>query len=54
VADAVLVEPSAVAALLPAHDVRVLTWLRSSDIRAGLPMNFRATRLKDGLRRFMV
>jgi GxxExxY protein len=54
VADAVLGEVKAVAALLPAHDAQVLTWLRMSHIRIGLLMNFHATRLKDGLRRFIV
>ena len=42
------------AALLPAHDAQVLTYLRMSHIRIGLLMNFYATRLKDGLRRFIV
>jgi GxxExxY protein len=54
VADAVVAEVEAVAALLPAHDAQVLTYLRMSHIRVGLLMNFYATRLKDGLRRFIV
>ena len=54
VADAIIVEVKAVAALLPAHDAQVLTYLRMSHIRVGLLMNFHATRLKDGLRRFIV
>jgi GxxExxY protein len=54
VADAVVVEVKAVAALLPAHDAQVLTYLRMSHIRVGLLTNFHATRLKDGLRRFIV
>ena len=52
--DAVLIEVKAVAALLPAHDARVLTYLRMSPIRIGLLMNFHAIRRKDGLRRFIV
>ncbi|MFL5252866.1 MAG: GxxExxY protein [Rhodopila sp.] len=54
VADAVVAEVEAVAALLSAHDAQVLTYLRMSHIRVGRLMNFYATRLKDGLRRFIV
>jgi GxxExxY protein len=54
VADAIPVEAKAAAALLPAHDARVLSWRRSSHIRVGLLMNFHVTRLKDGLRRFII
>jgi GxxExxY protein len=54
VADVVLVEVKAVAALLPAHDTQVLPYLRTSPIPVGLLMNFHATRLKDGLPRFVV
>lgn len=54
VADVVVVEVKAVAALLPAHDAQILTYLRMSHIRVGLLMNFHAKRLKDGLRRFIV
>ena len=54
VADAVLIKVKAVAALLPAHEAQVLTHLRMSLIRVGLMMNFHATRLKDGLHRFIV
>jgi PD-(D/E)XK nuclease superfamily len=52
VADAIPVEAKA-AALLPAHDARVLTWLRSSHIRIGLLMNVHAIRPTDSLRRFI-
>ncbi|WP_158258726.1 GxxExxY protein [Rhodopila globiformis] len=41
------------ATLLPAHDARVLTYLRMSYIRIGLLMDFNATRPQDGLRRFI-
>ena len=52
-ADAVVVE-KAVAALLPAHDGQVLTYLHMSHIRISLLMNFHTIWLKDGLRRFIV
>jgi|tagenome__1003787_1003787.scaffolds.fasta_scaffold19195025_2 GxxExxY protein len=53
-ADAVLVEAKAVAALLPTHYSQVLTWLRRSHIRIGLLMNVHAIRPTDSLRRFIV
>ncbi|MDR3533424.1 MAG: GxxExxY protein [Rhodopila sp.] len=54
VANAVILEIKAVAALLPTHDAQILTYLRMSRIRVGLLMNFHAIRLRDGLRRFIV
>jgi GxxExxY protein len=54
VANAILLEIKAVAALLPTHDAQILTYLRMSGIRIGLLMNFHAARLTDGLRRFIV
>jgi len=50
----VILEIKAVAALLPAHESQLLTYLRMSRLRVGLLMNFNAPRLKDGLRRFIV
>jgi GxxExxY protein len=50
----VILEIKAVAALLPAHESQLLTYLRMSNLRIGLLMNFHAPRLKDGLRRFVV
>ena len=54
VANAIILEIKAVASLLPAHDAQLLTYLRMSEPRVGLLMNFHAPRLKDGLRRFIV
>ena len=54
VENAIILEIKAVAALLPAHEAQILTYLRMSQIRIGFLINFRATRLKDGLRRFIV
>jgi GxxExxY protein len=50
----IILEIKAVAALLPAHESQLLTYLRMSHLRVGLLMNFHAPRLKDGLRRFIV
>ena len=54
VENTIILEIKAVAALLPAHDAQLLTYLRMSELRIGLLMNFHAPRLKDGLCRFIV
>jgi GxxExxY protein len=54
VANTVLLESKAVTALLATHDAQILTYLRMSQIRIGLLLNFHAIRLRDGLRRFIV
>jgi GxxExxY protein len=51
---AVILEIKAVAALLPAHEAQLLTYLRMSRISVGLLMNFHASLLKDGLLRLVV
>ena len=53
VANAILLEIKAAAALLPAHAAQIMTYLRMSQIHVGLLMNFHAPRLKNGLRRFI-
>ncbi len=50
----VILEIKAVAAILPAHESQLLTYLRMSGIPVGLLFNFHASRLKDGMRRFVV
>jgi GxxExxY protein len=54
VADAIILEIKAVAAIVPAHEAQMLTYLRMSGIRLGFLMNFHAPKLKDGLKRFIV
>ncbi len=54
VEDKVITEVKAVEALAPAHEAQVLTYLRMSQIRLGLLMNFHAVRLKDGFKRFIL
>ena len=49
-----LLEIKAVAALAPAHDAQMLTYLRMSGLRVGLMFNFHARLLKDGMRRFVM
>lgn len=47
----VVVELKTVDSLLEIHDTQVLTYLKFSDCRVGLLMNFRSTILTRGLRR---
>jgi GxxExxY protein len=54
VADVLILEIKGVAAFIPAHEAQILTYLRMSQIRVGLLLNFHAPRLKDGLLRFIV
>jgi GxxExxY protein len=54
VESAVILEIKAVTTFLPAHESQLLTYLRMSQLRIGLLMNFHAPRLKDGLRRLIV
>ena len=46
----VLVEVKCVDRLMPVHDAQVITYLRLAKIQKGLIFNFRAARLKDGMR----
>ncbi len=54
VADTIILEIKAVAAIVPAHEAQILTYLRMSGLRLGFIMNFHAPRLKDGLKRYMI
>jgi len=54
IADAINLEIKALAAIHPAHEAQVLTYLRMSGKSLSFLMNFHAPRLKDGLRRFIV
>jgi GxxExxY protein len=50
----VILEIKSVATILPAHEAQPQTYLRMSGIKIGLILNFNASRLIDGLRRFVV
>jgi GxxExxY protein len=49
-----ILEIKAVAAIVPTHEAQLQTYLRMSGIPVGLIFNFNASRLIDGLRRFVV
>jgi GxxExxY protein len=54
VADAVILEIKAVAAPIPGHEARLLSYVSLTQFRGGLLLNFHANGLVDGLRRFVV
>jgi GxxExxY protein len=49
----VLIELKSVERLAPVHEAQILTYLRLSNLRVGLLMNFGSALLKDGLKRFV-
>ena len=51
VGDSLIVEIKAAAAFAPEHKAQLLTYLRMSQIKVGLLMNFNARKLKNGLLR---
>ena len=52
--DQVIVELKTVTKLLPVHEAQILTYLRLSEIRTGLLINFHAVPFKSGIRRFSI
>jgi GxxExxY protein len=50
----VIVELKAVETLLPIHKSRVLTYLKLSDHRLALLLNFNVARIKDGIKRIVL
>jgi GxxExxY protein len=54
VAREVILEIKSVAAILPAHEAQLHTYLRMSGLHIGLILNFNARRLTDGIRRYVV
>ena len=52
--DAVIVELKSVSELSPVHESQVLTYLKLSECRFGLLMNFNVPILKSGIKRFII
>ena len=50
VEESVIVELKSVERLAPVHATQLLTYLRLTDLRVGLLLNFGAERMKDGIR----
>lgn len=51
VADSVIVELKAIDRILPVHESQLLSYLRMSNLRLGLLINFNVKLLCDGIRR---
>ncbi len=51
VAEAVIVELKAVERFLPLHEAQLLTYLKLTDLRLGLLINFNVPLIKQGIRR---
>ncbi len=51
---ALIVELKSVADLLPIHQAQILTYMKLARIQTGLLINFNVTRLKDGIKRFVL
>ncbi len=47
----VIVDPKAVEALAPIHTAQILTYLRLTDCKLGLLINFNVVHLRDGIKR---
>jgi GxxExxY protein len=52
--DRLILELKAVERLLPIHEAQILTYMKLSEIRIGLLINFNVPVLKDGLKRFVL
>ena len=53
VADEVVVEMKTVVKLLPVHDAQLMSYLRLSNRRVGLLINFQVFQLRNGIKRFV-
>ncbi len=54
VENSLVIELKSVAKLEGIHEAQLLTCMKLSNVRTGLLINFNVTRLKDGLRRFVL
>lgn len=53
VEDSVIIELKSIEGITPVHEAQVLTYLKFTEKKIGLLINFNVLRLKDGLRRFI-
>jgi GxxExxY protein len=49
-----IIEAKAVESLLPIHEAQLLTYMRLANISIGLLINFNVTKLKNGIKRFVL
>jgi len=52
--NAVIVEIKATEKLMPVHEAQLLTYLKLTGLRVGLLINFNASLIKDGIKRFVL
>ena len=52
--DKVLLELKAVNEIHPIHQAQILSYLRATNIKIGLLINFNVNKLKDGIKRFII
>ncbi|MFA5386764.1 MAG: GxxExxY protein [Candidatus Paceibacterota bacterium] len=52
--DELIVELKAVDKLLKIHEAQILTYMKLAKVKTGLLINFNVTRLKDGIKRFVL
>ena len=54
VENGVIVELKSVEKVLPIHEAQILTYMKLAGIKVGLLINFNVTKLKDGIKRFVL
>jgi GxxExxY protein len=54
VENGVIVELKSVEKVLPIHEAQILTYMKLAGISVGLLINFNVTKLKDGIKRFVL
>lgn len=54
VESALIVELKSVKTIDPVHEAQLLTYMKLSGIRTGLILNFNVTKLKDGMKRYVL
>jgi GxxExxY protein len=54
VENGVIVELKSVDKVLPIHEAQILTYMKLAGINVGLLINFNVTKLKDGIKRFVL
>ena len=52
--NALLIELKSVRKIDPIHEAQILTYMKLSGIRTGLVLNFNVSRLKDGIKRYVL
>ncbi len=54
VENSIVVELKSVSALAPLHSAQIITYMKLSNIKTGLLINFNSTLIKEGIKRFVL